>query len=449
MPSRVIFVHGYSVRSLSTYGGMPKVLLANGFRPQDIFLSAYDSLNDDITCDDLARALELRVRGLESAGLNMQDTAIIAHSTGAIITRRWMLNRWAAGQNLPSHLISLAGANHGSTLAQLGETQMAYLYRELNGGTSVGREVLQDLDYGSAFLLKLNEDWLDAYLAKAPPAKAPPAKAPPKTFAFSLIGDDHSALTNQIFWQSKERGSDSTVRISGGNLNYRIMSFDQTGPRTLTIKALSQNVPHLVLAGVSHTGDNGILGGAKTLDIVSKAILAALAVRDTTSYLALEMQWAEQTAAWNASNTDDCNATILFALTHPGGRNVEDSLILIKDGNPGETASIMNVSGAIEPHQPIQNDILPSSVSFYVNHKKFSETYPHSVNITVNSGCPEITYPAASYLVKTGDAAAIRQNEFVYVKVTLDRQPVGTYSVVRPAPDMDITKTWPPLPESV
>ena len=158
------------------------------------------------------------VGDLEKAGLDLATTAVSAHSRGANIVRRGLRNRCNAGGPLPSHFVSLAGANHGSTLAQLGQTQLAYLFRELGEGTSVGLEVLQDLDYGSAFLLRLNEDWLDAYLTASPLSTLP----------FSLIGDDHSDLLDQVCWQTHENGSDSTVRVSGGNLNYRFISYDQT-----------------------------------------------------------------------------------------------------------------------------------------------------------------------------------------------------------------------------
>jgi hypothetical protein len=70
MPKNVLLVHGYSVRSFDTYGLLPGLLQDDGFYAQDIFLSAYDSLNDDITCDDLSHALELRVNDLEQGGLD-------------------------------------------------------------------------------------------------------------------------------------------------------------------------------------------------------------------------------------------------------------------------------------------------------------------------------------------------------------------------------------------
>jgi len=440
MPTNVILVHGYSVRSLDAYGMLPQLLQNDGYSAQRVYLSAYDSLNNDITCDDLALALEARIRSLETSGLDLTVSAVIAHSTGAIVVRRWLLNRWAAGGKLPSHFVSLAGANHGSTLAQLGETQLAYVFRAADGGTSVGLEVLQDLDYGSAYLLKLNEDWLDAYLSKSPPI----------TMAFSLIGDNHSGLINQIFWQTNENGSDSTVRISGGNLNYRFLSIDQASANPeLAVKALPSPVPHLVLAGVSHTGDTGILGGnEETMNLVYPHIKEALAVLQPGDYGVLSYKWQNLSNQWNAANQKDCNATMVFSLKHPGGRNVADSLILIKDSNSSNAQSIINVANAIEPRQPIQNATTPSSVSFYVNYSGFIATYPHTIEISVNSGCAEITYPAATYTVQADQTGSIRPNEFTYVKVALDRQSVGTYEVIPASQNPDVHQTWPPLPKS-
>jgi hypothetical protein len=452
MPKNVILVHGYSVRNLESYGMLPQLLQNDGFASQQIFLSAYDSLNDDITCDDLARALEGRIRSREQSGLDLSTVAVIAHSTGSIIVRRWLLNRWNSGGALPSHFVSLAGANHGSTLAQLGATQLAHLFRALAEGTSVGLEVLQDLDYGSEYLLKLNEDWLDAYLSPSPPS----------TIAFSLIGDNHSGLINQIFWQTHENGSDSTVRICGGNLNYRFLSFDQTSAHpALAVKQLPYAVPHLVLPGVSHTGDTGILGGqATTMTLVYPHIKDALGISSSAGYVQLAQNWQDLTSKWSAQNPDHCNSTIAFSLKHPGGRNVKDSLILIKDQSAtgqtaatntnavaaGEAQAVLNVTSAIEQRQPIQNNITPSSVSFYVNYPRFIKTYPHTVQIQVNSGSAEISYPATNYQVIADQTGSIRPNEFVYVKVALNRQSLGTYVVIPVSQNPDIKKTWPPMP---
>ena len=439
MPKRIILVHGYSVRTLDTYGMLPQLLANEGYKPEDIFLSAFDSLNDDITCDDLANALEYRVSELELAGLDMRDTGIISHSTGAMVVRRWMLNRRNKKGKLPTHFISLAGANHGSTLSQMGRTQIVHFFRAL-GGTSVGAEVLEDLDYGSDFLLKLNEEWMDAHLSENPP----------NTFSFSLIGDDHSALDHKLFWQTHEDGSDGTVRVSSGNLNYRFISLDQNAARpALSVKRLPYKMPHLVLSGVSHTGGNGILeGNGATMQKVFPKIRDALNVANRQTYGALADAWQAKTDEWSKENADQCCSTIVFSLQHPGGRVVEDSLILIKDQNaPDDHQSLSNVGNSLESHQPIQNDTTPSSVSFYVNFPNFQQTYPHTVEISVNSGSDEITYPPTIYTVLAGTAAAIDPNEFAYARITLKRQPQETYEVIPFSQNVDIHKPWPPLPK--
>jgi hypothetical protein len=54
--------------------------------------------------------------------------AIICHSTGALVARRWLLNRLGKGP-IPTHLITMAGANHGSTLAQMGKSVLGYVQK--------------------------------------------------------------------------------------------------------------------------------------------------------------------------------------------------------------------------------------------------------------------------------------------------------------------------------
>ena len=66
MITNVILVHGYSVRSLDTYGILPKLLIDSGIHANSVYLSAFDSLNDDITCDDLAKAFEFHILDLIS-----------------------------------------------------------------------------------------------------------------------------------------------------------------------------------------------------------------------------------------------------------------------------------------------------------------------------------------------------------------------------------------------
>ncbi|HEX2712191.1 MAG TPA: hypothetical protein VHM88_08215, partial [Candidatus Acidoferrales bacterium] len=129
---RVLFVHGYSVRQLSAYGKFPAFLAGRGIPSTSILLSEFLSLDDQVTCDDLAAALEDHVTTqIEAEGLTIARTAVLCHSTGALVARRWILNRLSQGKQLPSHLITFAGANHGSTLAQVGRTIIARIFRDV------------------------------------------------------------------------------------------------------------------------------------------------------------------------------------------------------------------------------------------------------------------------------------------------------------------------------
>jgi hypothetical protein len=208
------------------------------------------------------------------------------HSTGAIIVRRWILNRIlynrtvpATAKRLPSHFVSLAGANHGSTLAQLGVTIVNRIRQDVQGADGVGQQVLSDLDYESAFLRRLNSEWIDAIASGELSA----------VFCFSMIGDDHSDFSDQLFWQTKENGCDSTVRICGANLNYSWLVADPDENQPLfRSRATGVEVPHLVLPGFSHTGAKGIIDSVRTeRDAPFSALLEAFAVTDPASYQAL------------------------------------------------------------------------------------------------------------------------------------------------------------------
>jgi len=435
MITNVVLVHGYSVRSLDTYGKLPQLLIAAGIHPTSIYLSAFDSLNDDITCDDLAKALEFRVLELIRAqGIDLQHTAFVCHSTGAIITRRWLLNRYANNLPVPRLLVTMAGANHGSTLAQLGKSQLAFFLRHVFQQSSVGQEVLEDLDYGSLFLLKLNEDWLEAYNSATPPS----------CYAFSMIGDDHSEPDHQLFWQTKESGSDGTVRICGGNLNYEMLSIDLTAAHpVLNVKRLAAPVPFIVLTGYSHTGGKGIIDALeKNTDPPFVELLKALAVASDSDYQKVRDDWQSQTVRWIAAHNSDCNATAVFSLQHPGARRIEDSLILISD-NKNE---YLSVTTALQGHQPIQNDTNLSSFSFYFNQPTFAGTSPHKLHIEVHSGSDEITYTDIDYVIPPEQASLLRPNQFTYMAMTLDRNATGTYKLLVFDPTRDPTKKWLPLP---
>ena len=480
----VVLVHGYSVRTLNSWGRLPALLQADGYDPGTMFLSAFVSLDDYVSCDDLALAMERRVADLETnQGIDLGKTAFIMHSTGAIVARRWLLNRFAAGKKMPSHLISCAGANHGSTLAQLGRTELAYVFRQLTEGSDVGKRVLEDLDFGSEFLRTLNADWLEAWNDGSPLFE--------ETYCFSMGGTDHSYWQNQLTWAASELGSDGTVRISAANLNFRIIRLAPPyGFNATNIQTLRQAAPHLVVETpqkkYSHTtqtepdtqglviskavgaaqqilhfgrpaeqvsaGTYGILDGIQSPDERPyKALKEAFDVQNPPAYAALATAWGNETAAWTTANPDQANSTIVVAIHDALGKPVDNSVVLILDPD----GTIKNVSGSLLGHQPIRNQASPSILSVYVNTAKFEAVHPHRIHLEAQTETPYVS----DNLLLDADLSSdtdttlhvIAPNEVTYVDVRVARDPTNAFVFYKfndPKMAAIANTAYPPFPGS-
>jgi hypothetical protein len=485
MPS-VVLVHGYSETSLGAYQNFPELLHAAGFHA--IVLSAFDSLDDVVTIDDLANGLELRVADLEATGFNLRDAAFVCHSTGALVVRRWILNRRAAAKSpdlavLPARLVTMAGANHGSSLAEIGKTPLGYLQKLLfKHVLSVGKCVLTDLQYGSDFLWRLNDEWMTAWNDPVHPLLS-------QVLVFSMGGDfigNDKAM--EIFWATSERGSDNTVRISGANLNYTILEANpDCNPPLITPRTLNRPVPHLIIAGYSHFGsDTGILHATTPDDAAFTALMTALQT-NAAGYDALAQQWHDANVKWAAGKPDDTNSTIVFGLHDQAGRPIGDCMIAFWEeadipGDPrnitmpldrpaeadvspppAETAAeaatrqaVINASlsssDTILDHSPIHNDVAIGSYSFYVSYPKWvgDGTRHHAVYIEAVSDSQYIEYKPTIYRPSVDINRLIQPNQFTYARVTLNRNPDDEYAFYTWSPELDAAArakaNWRPFP---
>lgn len=447
----VLFIHGYSENSLGAYYQFPQILQGDGLQFKQIALSAFDSLDDGVSIDDLAAALEDQALNIARVqGWNFRETAVICHSTGALVARRWILNRLAAGTyDLPSHLITLAGANHGSTLAQMGKSVLGYLQKALSKHVlNVGKRVLTDLDYGSEFLLRLNREWMEEWNS---------GRLSSKLYAFSLGGDRLGAPGENdyfsLFWQTSEPGSDNTVRISGANLNYALFDADMTAtPPVLAPTAITPPVPHLVLAGYSHFGaTSGILGNVHARsDPPMVAVLEALGVADDRAYAALQVSWAAATGAWGTANPDRKYATALFTLRDSGGQGIEDCFIGIMNAtlaaNTSGLTALLAASPAVAPHQPIQNDVQLASYSFYLHYDTYVQSSPHVLHIEAHTPSPLLSYRVLDLMQPAPPPEhLIAPNAFTYFKLTLPKNTDDTYALYALSPTLDLANTaWNP-----
>lgn len=490
MPS-VVFVHGYSETSLAAYQHMPELLNQAGY--DSIVLSAFDSLDDFVTIDDLAVALEMRVADLEATGFDVRSAAFVCHSTGALIVRRWILNRRDAAKTpdqavLPQRVITMAGANHGSSLAEIGKTPLGYLQKLLSKHVlSVGKGVLTDLEYGSDFLWRLNDEWLSAWNDTGCPLYD-------QVLAFSLGGDSIGSDVMKLFWATCESGSDNTVRISGANLNYTFLEANpDSDPPAITSRTLSRGVPHKILAGYSHFDDvTGILHATDANDAAFAAMLTALRT-SSADYDALAQQWHNENLAWAAQKADDENSTVVFNLCDQAGAPIGDCMIAFwnEDDITGDPRNVMlpptrpstgdfappaaetpaeaavrqevitaslNSSDAIISNSPIHNAVDLGSYSFYVNYPKWvgDGTRHHAIYIEAVSDSQYIEYKPTIYRPSQDIERLIQPNQFTYVRVSLNRNPYDEYAFYQWAPALDpqaraaaVWRPFPPLPYRV
>jgi len=467
--TNVLLVHGYSETSLGAYYHLPELLADAGFGV--VILSAFDSLDDHVTIDDLAAALEARMLDLEAEHPGfLSSSALVCHSTGALVARRWLLNRFAMGRGvadqstvpqIPARLIAMAGANHGSSLAQIGKSPIGYLQKLIQAHQlTVGRQVLTDLDYGSDFLLRLNREWLAAWNDQDYPLDQ-------RTLVFSLGGDYKGGNpVMDLFWGTSELGSDNTVRMSAANLNYSIVEGDaRTG--ALVRRVPNRRSPHRIMPGYSHfDAQTGIMHAQDATDQAFVHLLEALQ-SPAEGYDDLAAAWAADNAGWLAgtgvdgvANTEKCNATVIFNVSDRSGAGVPDCMIAFWDQSlianpegvslhpvvapravqdllpnvpetPAEAAFRTSViaatlacSDAILPNSPIQNDATRGSYSFYINQPDWrgpNNDRKHTIYIEALSDSAYIGYTPVMYATTDADSMVVQPNECTYVFVTLDR----------------------------
>jgi hypothetical protein len=274
----VIFVHGWSVTHTNTYGELPQWLESQSqkgaldIQVGNIYLGRYISFNDTVTIDDIARAFDHAVR--DELADKLRDGArfaCIAHSTGALIVRKWMdlYFKNTLAQCPMSHLIMLAPANHGSALAQLGKSRLGRI-KSFFEGVEPGQCVLDWLELGSDMSWQLNESWLQYNCTKH------------GIFCFVLTGQKiDRQLYDAINSYTGEAGSDGVIRVASTNMNYSLLKLHQEGHNgeSLVVSNMTrtQSMAFGVLPGASHSG--------KTMGIIRSVTMANAAKHPTALWV--------------------------------------------------------------------------------------------------------------------------------------------------------------------
>ena len=378
--STLVFVHGWSVTSTSTYGQMPQRLqqqaAAQGLplTVHDIWLSQYVSFDDAVTMADLVRAFDHALRDLH---LLEPGFACITHSTGGPVVREWQ----RAQRDRPSrfstirltHLVMLAPANFGSALAQLGKGVLGRL-KSWFDGVEPGQRILDWLELGSAESLSLN---LDMIHGGDPAADG--------HYRFVLTGDrPDRSLYDHLNSYTGEDGSDGVVRIAAANLNaaHAVLSIAGGGsaggadPLSLYLTQAPRCAFKLI-AGAAHSGtDHGILASAQPATV--DAIVRCLAVRDAGAYAALCEAFDQENAARDADKVElepagpfaprvhihDPRSLLILRLADEAGEPLTGAGLLLTAGLP-PSPDLMPPDFLIDRQA---NSHQRTTVSLFLNH---------------------------------------------------------------------------------
>lgn len=223
----VVLIHGYSSESNKTdaasvraiYGDLPD-RLATIVSPSDIVnvnVSRYLSLDDGISIDDVSLAMDRAIKRDYAHLLNGFNT--IVHSTGALVARNW-IRRHSPKPSPLERIIYLAGANHGSGWAHIGESLVAKWFRMIAQHSQRGLAVLNALELGSSWTIDMHKYFL---------CPEQDMQSASRTLEFNLIGSQIPAEWALIpIRYGKEDGSDGAIRTSATSLNHAYIRIKPT-----------------------------------------------------------------------------------------------------------------------------------------------------------------------------------------------------------------------------
>lgn len=391
-PIILVFVHGYSVTNLNTYGELPQRLVNEGaqrgllLQVQEVFLGRYISFNDQVRLNDVSKALQVTIRQQIPEGKRF---VCITHSTGGPLVRNWHHLFYESNKSVcpMSHLIMLAPANHGSALAQLGKSRLSRI-KSWFDGVEPGQQILNWLELGSEEAWQLNVNWIREGIKQI---------SLTGFFPFVISGQSiDRKLYDHLNAYTGEAGSDGVVRLASANLNNRYLLLEQKPPEQLNGNwnaeelILKENLSACetafrVIKGKSHSGDDmGIMKSVKKepADEKSKELIEAMfdciQVTSESSYSAVMQKFLSETEEVQKQekielektlfkkNTyiTDRYAMVIFKLRDQEGRAISDFDLLLTAGESDDPDLLP--SGFFADRQ--MNRLNPSTLTYFFNY---------------------------------------------------------------------------------
>ena len=424
----------WSVTSTSTYGELPEVLqsraASNGLEIEieNIYLGEYISFHDEVMLEDIARAFDKARRDKLGDG----RFACITHSTGGPVVRLWI--ELFFKNNLTacplSHLVMLAPANHGSSLAILGKGRLSRIKAWMEG-VEPGVGVLNWLQLGSNSQWSLNSSWIDYKYDND------------VFFPFVLCGetiDEH--FYDFINPYLVEKGSDGVIRLAGANLNYKLIRLVQNCQAEpldasmdgTTIKAFPlelngdiQTSPECafeVIADASHSGEMiGIMASVKKNSQdkpVVGSIIEALKVTSRDDYAQAKQNMQQRSGETQKTQESDRYIMFIFSVRDNYGNVISDFDMLLLAGKqykPGQLPKGFFVDK--------QKNNMSGKLVYYINFDKIKKVKDGKIGIRIMAR-PDEGFshyaPAEFRLDGLALEALVRPNQTVMVDIELTRR---------------------------
>lgn len=212
----LVILHGWSDthRSFKRLGNnLVSAGIAAGVR--HVRLGDYISMDDDVTFDDLAQAMQ-RAWSKERLPTNARSVDVVVHSTGGLVARHWMTSFYKPATNPIRRLLMLAPANFGSPLAHKGRSFMGRIVKGFKSDKlfQTGTHILKGLEIASPF------SW---DLALRDRFSSDTWYGPGRVLCTVLVG---TAGYSGISAAANEDGTDGTVRVATASLNAAMVTFN-------------------------------------------------------------------------------------------------------------------------------------------------------------------------------------------------------------------------------
>jgi hypothetical protein len=266
----VVIVHGWSDESAS-FDSLKKLIAdRTAIDPLVIRLGDWISMNDEVTLLDVSEALQ-RAWHSHQLPTKPRSVDIVVHSTGALVVREWM-TRFYRPQSVPvHHLLMLAPANFGSSLAHKGHS---FIGRAIKGwkepGFQTGKLILKALELASPYTFELAHKDLFGVPT--------PWYGPGGILCTVLVGGSGYKGIAAI---ANEKGSDGTVRFSTANLNAAKLTLHLGENNQVTRYHLQPSQSMAAFGIVPREDHSSITLKDSKRELTVELILGALAVNDT------------------------------------------------------------------------------------------------------------------------------------------------------------------------